>query len=118
VRGVASKLLEKRINGVNELKTLVDRVVRGKDVYQRVEPCRYLTGPIMLEWIVKSDVVSILLVRTAAAATAGKRGALTRLPSQGPSSHAELIKRSPPVLKFLAANNVRWRLAMSGAHAR
>jgi len=96
LRLLTCKLLEKRINGVAELRDWIERIRRREypqsfpvvhqHHYNRVqlpEPSRFLTSQFLAAWMEENKVVDVLL---------------------GASSHHEIVKRSPPLLKFLAAN--------------
>lgn len=87
LRQLNSKLLEKRINGINDLNLFVQRVSEGhmhaRGRYDNNQ-LHYLNAKSMIEWIASKDLVKVIL---------------------GPHSHHEIMKRSPTILKFLAKHD-------------
>lgn len=87
LRLLQSRLLEKRINGMNELRATLERVTRAEApeyAQFRAAEARVVTSKLLLKWLADNGVADLVL---------------------GPSSHHELIKRAPTLLKFLARHN-------------
>lgn len=84
-RLLSSDVLEKRINGMAELQEAINRI-RAKTQYinQRDFVPSRLTPEFMVEWLESHKIIPLVL---------------------GRGSHEQVVKRSPPILKFLASNN-------------
>lgn len=83
-RLLTSDVLEKRINGMNELQDVINRVRPRQYAGQRDAMPSRLTPEFMVEWLETNKIIPLAL---------------------GRGSHEQVVKRSPPILKFLASNN-------------
>eukprot|EP00742_Colponemidia_sp_Colp-10_P004877 GILJ01005210.1.p1 GENE.GILJ01005210.1~~GILJ01005210.1.p1 ORF type:complete len:2590 (-),score=405.82 GILJ01005210.1:174-7943(-) len=101
LRFLQSSFLEKRLKGVTEIKEMVERVEKREfrgysygsstysswtgysstNSYHGKPATKWLTSDLLVEWIRRHDLLDLLL---------------------GTTTHTEIIKRCPDILKFLA----------------
>lgn len=92
VKLLQSPYLEKQLNGLGDIKKLIDRIemnTMGNNSYlYQIEPMqklRWLNSDFLGKWILENRILEIILNENA---------------------HAELVKRTAPILVFLAKKNL------------
>ena len=83
IKFLESPYLEKRLNGLTEIKRLIDSVEPSnlQRVYSRIPQLKYITSDDLVKWIIQNNILEKIINENA---------------------HAELIKRTSPILIFLA----------------
>jgi len=92
LRFLKANYLEKRLKGLAEIKTIIERIEydprERADRYfleaHKVKPMKFMTAPLLKEWLSENRVVEIVL---------------------GENTHVEIVKRAGPVIKFLAKHD-------------
>jgi ubiquitin carboxyl-terminal hydrolase 9/24 len=81
---IKSPYLEKRLTGLQQIRTFIDKLNReifNYQTQQRLRPPKFISKEFLRTWIIDNNVIDILLSPN--------------------STHSELVKRVPSVLKFL-----------------